>query len=292
MAAPSSKPSVLLQLDSDPHPSVFDAVVAVDAGVEHLLRHGGVRPQDVRNLVYGAIFTRGPADLHRTAVFLGGSDTALGEAMLAEAVRAFMGPLRVSVMLDANGANTTAAAAVLAAEAHVDLRGATVLALAGSGAVGLRIVQLLAARGAAVRVTSLTQQMAEAACAEVRRKVPSAELTPLVATTEEELLAAGDGVRAVLASGPPGTCLLPAAVRLQLTGLAVAIDLNAVGPHGLEGIDPMDRGVERGGAACYGAIGVGGTKMKIHKAALRRLFESNDQVLDAEEIFRIGRELA
>jgi hypothetical protein len=31
--------------------------------------------------------------------------------------------------------------------------------------------------------------------------------------------------------------------------------------------------------------------MKIHKAALRRLFKSNDLVLDAEQIFDIGREL-
>ena len=43
---------------------------------------------------------------------------------------------------------------------------------------------------------------------------------------------------------------------------------------------------------CYGAIGVGGTKMKIHKAAVRQLFEAHDQVLDAEEIYRIGQRLA
>ena len=28
-----SKPSILIQLDTDPQPSVFDGVVAVDAGV-------------------------------------------------------------------------------------------------------------------------------------------------------------------------------------------------------------------------------------------------------------------
>jgi hypothetical protein len=40
---------------------------------------------------------------------------------------------------------------------------------------------------------------------------------------------------------------------------------------------------------CYGAIGIGGRKMKIHKAAIRQLFDSNDQVLDAEEIYRLGK---
>ena len=33
------KPKILVQLDSDPQPSVFDGVVAIDAGAEHLLRH-------------------------------------------------------------------------------------------------------------------------------------------------------------------------------------------------------------------------------------------------------------
>ena len=44
-----SKPRILLQLDTDPQPSVFDAVVAVDSGVDHLLRHHAVTPQNVRS---------------------------------------------------------------------------------------------------------------------------------------------------------------------------------------------------------------------------------------------------
>lgn len=34
-----------------------------------------------------------------------------------------------------------------------------------------------------------------------------------------------------------------------------------------------------------------GDKMKIHKAAIRHLFESGDQRLEAEQIFQISREL-
>ncbi len=76
-----------------------------------------------------------------------------------------------------------------------------------------------------------------------------------------------------------------------MAGLRVAIDLNAVPPAGLGGIGVTDKAVERHGALCYGAIGVGGTKMKIHKACLERLFESNDQVLDTERIYEIGKTL-
>jgi hypothetical protein len=72
----------------------------------------------------------------------------------------------------------------------------------------------------------------------------------------------------------------------------VAIDLNAVPPAGLGGIEARDKAAERDGMICYGAVGVGGTKMKIHRAAIERLFLSNDQVLDAEELVAIGRQLA
>src|SRR5688572_1701723 len=125
-----SLPKILLCLDTDPQPSVFDAVVAVDAGVDQLLRHCGVVAEDVRNLVYGAMFTRAPGELKNTAVFIGGSDVAAGEKLLAKAHECFFGPMRVSLMLDSNGANTTAAAAVLCARKHVPLAGtvATVLA--------------------------------------------------------------------------------------------------------------------------------------------------------------------
>jgi hypothetical protein len=38
----------------------------------------------------------------------------------------------------------------------------------------------------------------------------------------------------------------------------------------------------------YGAVGVGDTKMKIHKAAIARLFQSSDQVMDAEEVYALA----
>ena len=47
-----SKPTILLQLDTDAQPSVFDSVVAIDAGVTQLLRHGDVSPDTLRDLVY------------------------------------------------------------------------------------------------------------------------------------------------------------------------------------------------------------------------------------------------
>src|SRR5215470_16689299 len=139
-----SRPKILVQLDTDAHASVFDAVVAIDAGVEQLLRHAPVQVSQVRELAFGAMFTRGVDDLKSTAIFVGGSDVAAGEAVVAQLSRTFSGPMRVSVMLDSNGANTTAAAAVLAAARHCPLAGAEAVVLAATGPVGARVGRLLA----------------------------------------------------------------------------------------------------------------------------------------------------
>src|SRR5688572_5783089 len=167
-----SKPKILIQLDPDPQASVFDAVVAVDAGVDHLLQYRAVEPVQVQGLVHGAMFTRGVPDLQSTAVFIGGTNVAAGEELLAQVTKCFFGPMRVSVLLDANGANTTAAAAVLAAARHVELKGATATVLAGTGPVGQRAARLLARQGARVRVASRSLDRAAETCQAILAKVP------------------------------------------------------------------------------------------------------------------------
>ncbi len=282
---------ILLCLDADPQPSVFDAVVAIDAGVDRLLRHGNVKPADVRNLVYGAMFTRGPEQLKNTAVFIGGADVTAGEALCKAAVESFFGATRVSVMLDSNGSNTTAAAAVVAARKHAPLRGAIATVLAGTGAVGRRAVRMLAGEGARIRIGSRKLVHAEAACDKLSRTVPNAECTPVAVDSPAAAVAAVAGSQIVIACGPPGAEMLGAGALAQCPGLQVAIDLNAVPPTGLADVNPGDKATERHGVICYGALGVGGAKMKIHKAAIARLFTANNLVLDADEIYALAKDL-
>src|SRR2546426_951407 len=102
---------LLLQLDSSRLPSVFDRVVAYDGGADEVMSYGGITPGEVRDLVYGCIFTRGPKDLKNTAVFIGGADMAAGEGLLAAAQGAGFKPFTGSRMLDSDGSKTTAVAA-------------------------------------------------------------------------------------------------------------------------------------------------------------------------------------
>lgn len=289
----SDKSTILVQLDTDPLPSVFDRVVAVDAGVQHIFSYGGITPQNVMPLVHGCIFTRGGKDLARTAIFVGGSDVSAGEAVLAE-VKKHLIPqygLSVSLMLDSNGSNTTAAAAVRAAGRHIDLSTAKSLVLGGTGPVGQRVAKLLAKAGGYVRVGSRQKDRAEGVCTRIRANIPKAKIEAVGVSSSTDAPDALDGCNLVVAAGAAGALLLPRKYRAGLKTLKVLIDLNGVPPAGIEGVELNDKAADRDGVICYGALGVGGTKMKVHKLALSKLFESNNAVLDVEEVYNLAVQL-
>jgi len=282
---------ILLQLDSDPFASVFDAITAYDAGVDQVLQYGQVTPAEVRDLVYGAMFTRGGDDLKNSAVFIGGSDVPTGEAMLKAAQKAFFGPVRVSVMLDANGCNTTASAAVAKTLSVGTVKGQKVVVLAGTGPVGVRAAALFAQEGAEVTLTSRRLGKAEEACALIKERF-GVEVSAVEAADEKGVRRVLDGAHAVLCTGAAGITLVPEEVWVEHPTLQVLADVNAVPPLGIEGIKPHWNGKEKHGKVIFGALGIGGLKMKVHRACVARLFEGNDLVFDAEEVYATAKEIA
>jgi hypothetical protein len=279
---------LLLQLDTSAYPSVFDRVVALDAGADEVMSYGGVNEDTVRDLVHGAIFTRGPKDLHHTAIFIGGTDMAAGERLLAAVLNTFFGPMRVSVMLDSNGSNTTAVAAVSKLQQAVgSLQGRRAVVTAGTGPVGARAAGLLVMAGADVIVTSRRADTSVAAG--IAQRFGGA-VRSLTMTDASGAAAAVAGADLLLNAGPAGVQLVPLSAWTA-AGVRAAADVNAVPPSGIEGIDVRDDGVQKEGAMVFGALGVGGLKMKIHKACIARLFERNDLVLDAETIAEVARTL-
>lgn len=292
---------ILFQFDGDNQPSSFDAVVAIDAGVDHLVPYGGVQATMVEPLVHGAMFTRGGDQLKNTALFLGGSDVGAAETLLRCVKETFFGPVRVSVMMDANGCNTTASAAVVSASRHVQLSGAHAVVLGGTGPVGQRVARLLAGDGASVQLTSRSLARAEQACTQVREEAGLGEngssggnVTAAELASPDDLAALLSNAQIVIACGAAGVQFATDKDLAKATDLAVAIDLNAVPPAGLGGIAVTDKATPLGEtqAVGYGAIGVGGLKMKTHRRAIESLFESNDKVLNATEIYQIAKEVA
>ena len=286
---------LLFQLDTDPSPSTFDAVVAHDGGADHLVSLAGVTPESCGPAVEGVIYTRGPANKKSSAIFVGGSDLASGEALLAAVRRNFHGGFRVSVMLDSNGANTTAAAAVaLMLAEHGDedapLAGQSAVVLAGTGPVGQRIAGLLGRAGANVRLSSRSLDRAKTAADRVAERFEVA-CEPLAVGDESSLGEALAGCRVAVATGAAGVRLIPEAVWRAHRDVEVLADPGTTPPSGIEGIEPFDRGEERHGKRAFGGLAIGSLKLRLHRACIARLFESNDQVLDVEEIHALARTL-
>ena len=283
--------NVLLQLDVDPDPSSFDRIVAHDAGAGQVLSYGGVTPSDVEGLVHGAMFTRGPEDLRHTAIFVGGSDVPKAEEIFGEVLDTFFEPLTVSVLLDPNGTNTTAAAALVKVIGELGtVEGKKALVLAGTGAVGTRVCGILAESGAEVILTGRNTSRAEEEAEGVRERY-GGDVTGVASPGPGQVGELLDDVQILLATGPEGLQLAEESDWADAPSLEVAGDVNAVPPYGLEGVDREDDGEERHGVVCFGAIGIGNFKMKLHHAAVRRLFETNDAVLDAEAVYDLATTL-
>jgi hypothetical protein len=146
-----------------------------------------------------------------------------------------------------------------------------------------------------VSLASRSVERAREVCDRIAGQVPGARIQ--AAASADSAAAVGDLRTAIqeadliVAAGAAGATLLDAAGRSSAAKARVLIDLNAVPPAGIEGIVAADKARADGAALVYGALGVGGTKMKIHRAAIARLFESNDAVLDAEELLAIGERL-
>jgi hypothetical protein len=285
---------VLLQLDTDEHPSPFDAIVAHDADVDVLLSQGGVKTEAVRGLVQDAFFTRGVDDLRTIAVWVGGKDVAAGEEVFREAQNAFFGPFRVSVMLDSNGCNTTAATTIARVANARSLAGSRAVVI-GLGAVGLRSAVLLQKEGCEVTMAALAPdlfgddrpyrrprglEVAQQLGLDVREPPDRAELEAIL-----------DGAQIVLAAGPAGVQVLRRDFWAQHPAIELLADYNAAEPLGIEGTKATDDLAEYDGKLVLGALAIGGPKMKVHKACVRRLFESNDQVLDADAVYATAKEL-
>lgn len=282
---------LLFQFDTDSHPSTFDTVVAYDGGADHVIGHGSLTPQNISPLVEGTIFTRAPKDKKNTAIFVGGSDMQAGQALFEAVQSHFFTGFQVSVMLDSNGSNTTAAACVAKLGSNSSLNGKKAVVLAGTGPVGQRAAAMLTLEGADVTIVSRQLLNAEKACDAMEKRF-NVKLNAQAAATFEERAEVIKDAQIVIATGATGVELLRPQDWQNNSSLELIADANATPPLGIGGVDVMDKGVERSGKIVWGAIGFGALKLALHRACIAQLFEDNKQILDAENIFALAKKMA
>ena len=166
----------------------------------------------------------------------------------------------------------------------------------GLGAVGLRSAVLLDKEGCAVRGRPRSRPTCSATIARIAAPHGLAVAKELGLDVREpadrgELEGLLDGAQIVLcrrAGRRRGAAarLLGGAATIELLA-----DYNAADPLGIEGTKATDDLKDYDGKLVLGALAIGGPKMKVHKACVRRLFESNDLVLDTEAVYAIAKEL-
>jgi hypothetical protein len=281
---------ILIQLDTDQHPSAFDAIAAYDADVDVVVGYGDITAENLNDVVQGAIFPRGPDGLANTAFWVGGSKVRDGEAVFEAAKKLFFKPFKPSIMLDSDGSNTTAAAAVARVRGAVDLKG-TKAAVIGVGPVGLRTAELLRREDAEVAMLTFPPDVMDgrhrrASGIPVAQEAGFEVLEP---ASSDELDAALSGRAVVFAAGPAGAQILRRSGWTQ-EGVRVVVDYSAAEPVGVEGVDRADNLEEEAGVLKLGALAVGGPKMKLQKACIRAMFETKGTVLDLEGVYDVALE--
>jgi methylene-tetrahydromethanopterin dehydrogenase len=278
--------------------SPFDVNMAADAGFEVIVPYSDVDLKEVTGLVQDAMFSRAPQDGKRTGVLIGGREPLLAMDMLDAAKKAMIPPhFEISVMADPSGAFTTAAGMVAVVEQQLkakctDLAGKRVAVFGATGPVGA-IAGLIAARaGAKVtlvgydglhRVTARADQFGERFGVAMAAADGSDENKNKATAAEAEV---------ILAAGRAGVQILSSRQLAGARNLLAAVDVNAVPPSGLEGLDAFANGtpIEGTPGVGFGALAVGNVKFKTEHELLASMRDAQPRrYIGVEEAFEAAR---
>lgn len=299
-----AKRSILHMLDPMPHNSPFDVNMAVDAGFDVIMPYNNVKLDQVHGLTQDAIFSRGPAGVKQTAMYIGGRDLKLAMDMLNICKQAMVPPFQISVLADPSGAFTTAAALVACVEKQLlekhgkQLQGCHAVVFGGTGPVGIATGIIASLAGAD---TVLVDHLSIDTALDI-----SKEYNKLYDTSMRGTYASSDADKArllshadiVFCTAKAGIQVLSRDVLADGQQLKVAGDVNAVPPLGIEGIKLKDNGAAlihatgSAGAVGVGALAVGDIKYKLQQNLLRLTLETDKPVyLDFRDAYKKAREL-
>jgi methylene-tetrahydromethanopterin dehydrogenase len=298
------KRSILHMLDPTPHNSPFDINMAMDAGFDVLMPYSNVKLDSVYGLTQDAIFSRGPAGVKRTGIFIGGRDLGLAMDMLNASQQAMVPPFEVSVFADPSGAFTTAAALVACVEKELkekhskELKDCNALVFGGTGPVGIATGVIASLAGASTALVDHLSIETASDVAQAYNRRFGCTLNGACAKSEADKAQLIANVDIIFCAAKAGVQVLSAAILKAAKQLKVAGDVNAVPPLGIEGIKRNDYGaqlihaINAQGAVGVGALAIGNVKYKLQNEMLRLMLETGKPLyLDFREAFNKAREL-
>lgn len=298
------KRSILHMFDPMPNNSPFDINMALDAGFDVLAPYSNVKLESVHGLTQDAIFSRSPAGIKKTGIFIGGRDIGLAIDMMEVAKPAMVPPFEVSVFADPSGAFTTAAALVACVEKALKdvhglmLKDCKALVFGGTGPVGIASGVIASLQGAdTTLIDHLSTDTAQDSAKQYNRRF-NANLKAGVASNDMEKAALIADADLIFCTAKAGIRVLNASVLAAAKQLKVAGDVNAVPPTGIEGVEakdlakPLTLASQSINAVGVGSLAVGNVKYQLQHELLKAMLETEKPLyIDFRQAFAMARTL-
>lgn len=295
-------PVLLFYLDTDPKASPFDICMAYDSGYNAVIPYENVTVEDSKTIALDALLSRGPKGAKNTVFMIGGKNAEKAEEVLEAVKNAMFPPFKGNIIIDPAGAYTTAAAMVAKAENALvasklgELKDKT-CAIMGTGAVGQIAAVLLAKMGCNVMIASLNPKRLDGkeyaeGVAKLLAKDHGVQVEGIFAPTAASKIEILKKADVIMCAGIRGVGIIDKEMLNEVKRIKVLIDINAVPPLGIEGIDLKDNMREiMPGIFAIGAIAVGELKHKLEKEILREARTSGKDVYNYNVALPLARKL-
>jgi methylene-tetrahydromethanopterin dehydrogenase len=300
--ASEDSPYLLFYLDTDVKASPFDICMAYDVGYDAVIPYENVTPEDANTIVQDALLSRGPKGVKHTAFLIGGKNAERAEDVFKSVKDAMFPPFKTSIVVDPAGAYTTAAAMVAKAESALlasklgELKDKTV-AILGTGAVGQIAAVLLAKMGCNVMIVSLNPKRVDGKehaenMARLLAKDHGVQVQGIFAPTPASKIEVLKKTDVVMCAGIKGVRLIDKDMLNEVKHIKVLLDINAVPPFGVEGIELNDDMREMmPGIFTIGALAVGSLKHKVEKEILKEARSNGKEVYNYNIALPMARNL-
>ena len=136
----------------------------------------------------------------------------------------------------------------------------------------MRVAAMLALEGANVSITGRKLDKTEAAARQIGSRF-GVRIAAIEAADDAARARAAEGAAIIYAAGAIGHQLIAEADWQSLASAELVADVNPAPPFGIGGIAANDKARDYGGKLAFGALGIGGLKLRLHRACIGKLFE-------------------
>jgi methylene-tetrahydromethanopterin dehydrogenase len=300
--ASEDAPYLLFYLDTDAKASPFDICMAYDVGYKAVIPYENVTPEDAKTIVLDALLSRGPKAAKHTAFLIGGKSAEKAEEVFEAVKNSMFPPFKASIIVDPAGAYTTAAAMVAKVEDALmshklgELKDKT-CAILGTGAVGQVAAVLLARMGCEVMIASLNPKRTDGkehaeGIAKLLAKDHGVQVQGIFAPMSADKIEILKKADVIMCAGIRGVRIIDKAMLNGVKHMKVLVDINAVPPFGVEGIELKDDMREMApGIFAIGALAVGDLKHKLEKEILVEARSNEKEIYNYNAALPLARKL-